>query len=126
MEALIRKKPQHVTCITGETDLDFCLDAVEDATFLFIIDAITTGKIPGTLSQYKLSDLPIMELGISAHNLHLFHMLHDSRKEGRLIGIEAAIIDFHYGLSPELDKNFSRLVQQVSLIIDNTIEKLIN
>ncbi|SEA18249.1 hydrogenase maturation protease [Thalassobacillus cyri] len=113
-----------VTYIIGETDLDYCLDAAEGSSFLFVIDAITTGKPPGTISRFELRQMPVMELGISAHNLHLFHMLHDSKVKGQLIGIEAATIDFHLGLSDILERKFLKIVEHVRRTMEDEIEIL--
>ncbi|WP_028784868.1 hydrogenase maturation protease [Thalassobacillus devorans] len=124
VESLKGLEQVNVTYIIGETDLDYCLDAAEDASFLFVVDATSTGKPPGAISWYELKRMPVMELGISAHNLHLFHMLHDSNVKGYLIGIEAAIIDFHLGLSEVLERKFLKIVEDVRKTMEDKIEKV--
>jgi len=53
----------------------------------------------------------MMEKGIAAQNFHFFHAL--STRNGLLIGVEPYEIDFHFGLSDDLKREYSRIKQKV-------------
>ena len=105
----------------GETDIDYCLEQMEGAAFVIIVDAVYSGKEPGELSIYPLADLLERQtLHISPHNLHLFQVLYlqkDAMK-GCLIGIEPSEIKFHLGLSEVIQERWQRIVESVGSIIE--------
>ena len=108
----------------GESDIDYCLEHIEGSTFIIIIDAVYSGKVPGELSIYPLANvLEQQTLHISPHNLHLFQVLYlqkDTMK-GFLIGVEPSEIKFHLGLSQFIQQRWQEILDAVN----STIEKIV-
>lgn len=102
---------KRIRYVIGETDVDYCLAEAEEGKFLIILDAVQMGSKKGSIYEMPLTQLTMMEKGIAAHNFHLFHAL--SLKKGLLIGIEPYEINFHFGLSEDLKRNYSIIKQKV-------------
>lgn len=107
---------ENIRFIVGETDIDYCLNVIEDADVVFIVDAITTGFHAEEISLLSLETFKDQDLGISAHNLHLFHMIPIIYPDviAYVIGIEAYNIGFGLELSEELNTSFQRIMDTVS------------
>jgi len=102
---------KRIRYVIGETDVDYCLAEAEEGEFLIILDAVQMGSKKGSVYEIPLTQLSMMEVGIAAHNFHLFHAL--SLKKGLLIGVEPYEINFHYGLSEDLKRNYFIIKQKV-------------
>lgn len=122
VEALRKEKfyNEWIAYEIGETDFNYCMDVVIDAEYVIIIDAAISGKNPGDVSVFSLSELSSSKPGISLHNVHFLDLLHQfhHKKKGVLLGIEPFQIDFHWGLSMELSQTFDDIVVQVKRIIE--------
>lgn len=102
--------------LIGESDIDYCIEKIEGATFVIILDTVRSGKKAGELSVYPLANLhEYQTLDISPHNLHLFQVLYQQKEtiKGFLIGVEPYEIRFHIGLSKTLDERWNRILQRV-------------
>ena len=113
-----------ISFLVGESDIDYCIEQIMDAAFVIIVDAAFSGKGPGCLTVYHLSDLhEHRELDISSHNFHLFNLLYlqKNRIKGFLVGVEPHEIQFHIGLSKMLKEKWSSILQDVSETIDALI-----
>jgi hydrogenase maturation protease len=104
----------------GETDVDYCLDAIQDAAFLIVVDAVVSGKKPGTVSVVPIDKLTSMAPGFSIHDLHVLQMIQLNRiqrkekpREGAIICIEPFKMDYHFGLSQVIAQQFSSIVNTV-------------
>ncbi|WP_338787733.1 hydrogenase maturation protease [Metabacillus sp. FJAT-53654] len=116
----------HVSFLIGESDIDYCMDQIMNATFVFIVDAVFSGNEPGELTVYPLANLhEYQTLDISAHNFHLFQSLYQQKEsiKGYLIGVEPYEIRFHIGLSKTLREKWKTILQDVSQTIDSLIAK---
>ncbi|MEH7886740.1 hydrogenase maturation protease [Bacillus sp. JJ1609] len=102
---------KRIRYVIGETDVDYCLAEAEEGEFLIILDAVQMGSKKGSVYEVPLTQLTMMEKGIAAHNFHLLHAL--SLKKGLLIGVEPYEIDFHFGLSDDLKRDYSIIKQKV-------------
>ncbi|MBM7647453.1 hydrogenase maturation protease [Bacillus ectoiniformans] len=112
--------------IIGESDIDYCIEQIESAAFVIIIDAVCSGKQAGELSLYRLADLhEHHSLDISIHNLHLFQMLYQQREtiKGYLIGVEPHEISFHMGLSQTLEEQWKSILEEAEKMITDLIGK---
>ena len=107
----------------GETDTEYCLSEIGDAEKIILIDAALTGAQPGTISVYRLDRglLPEMPGPVQHHNFNLLYAMRANccEKEGILIAIEASAVGFRPGLSNELQKKFSKIVDKVYREIEN-------
>lgn len=109
--------------IIGETDIEYCLDQIETATFIIVLDAVYSGKNPGEITVYPLAEINEHQtLNISAHNLHLFQVLYQQKDiKGFLIGVEPYEVTFHKGLSNCLQRQWKRILRKVKITIDQLI-----
>ncbi|WP_432357555.1 hydrogenase maturation protease [Sporosarcina sp. UB5] len=115
----------HISFLVGESDIDYCMDQLRNATFVIIVDAIYSRSEPGSLTVYSIADLHNDQpLDISVHNFHLFQALYQHQKsiKGYLIGIEPYEIKFHIGLSVVLREQWNTIVEDVLQTIETLIE----
>ncbi|MEH7441416.1 hydrogenase maturation protease [Bacillus sp. JJ1122] len=110
-ELMVENNDKRIKFVIGETDVDYCLAEAKEGEFLIILDAVQMGSKKGSIYEMPLTQLTMMEKGIAAHNFHLFHAL--SLKKGLLIGVEPYEINFHFGLSEDLKRNYSIIKQKV-------------
>lgn len=125
VEDLIKEdNKQNIQFIIGESDIDYCIQQIEKATFVIIIDCAITGGQPGDVTIHSLHNLFVSHcLDFSIHNLHLFQVLYQmgDQMEGYLIGIEPNEITFHFGLSEVLENKRSQIKEKVKGIIEQII-----
>jgi hydrogenase maturation protease len=115
----------HVSFLIGESDIDYCMDQIMNATFVIIVDAVVSGNKPGELTVYPLANLhEYQTLDISAHNFHLFQSLYQQKESinGYLIGVEPGEIRFHIGLSKKLTEKLNSILHDVSQTIDKLVD----
>ena len=108
----------------GESDIDYCLEQIEGATFVIIVDAIYSGKAPGDVTVYPLEHLlEHPTLNISPHNMHLFQVLYLQRDtmKGFLIGVEPSEIKFHLGLSQSIQQRWHQIIHKVNRTIESIV-----
>jgi hydrogenase maturation protease len=117
-------KEENTEIILGETDSLSCYEMLEENDFVILIDAQLTGAEAGTICVYDLQDL-IKNIPISAnqHNISVIDLmkLHHRSFRGRLIGIEAEIIDFGLELGDTLTVQFEEICKKVK----NTVKEMI-
>ncbi len=112
--------------IIGESDIDYCIEKIEEATYTIIIDAVFSGKETGEVSIYPLANLHENQtLDISPHNLHLFQVLYQQRNtiKGVLIGIEPYEINFKIGISQNITEKWDQILLEVRRSIMALIAK---
>ena len=103
----------------GTLGLDL-LPQLEGIDRLLIVDAIETGKPPGTLAKMTGDDIPVaMETKLSPHQMGLKDLLAVAMLQGIkppemvLLGIQPENIDLGMDLSPKVGARFDELVQSV-------------
>lgn len=112
--------------VMGESDIDYCLNQLEGADFVIILDAISSGKKAGDITIFPLSSLhEYYTLNISPHNLHLFQALYQQKAtiKGYLIGVEPKEISFHIGLSKTLREMWDNILLKVRSKINELLEE---
>ena len=110
---------EKLSYMVGETDIDYCLDAVGEARFIIVIDAVCAGNSPGDVTVFPLEKSASQPYrGLSAHNLHLFDLLNHCNEgwEGSLIGIEPFEIRLNVGISDVLAGRFDEITDKVKNI----------
>lgn len=115
-----RNKNPDIRYIIGETDIYFCLNLIEKASYIIIVDAVCLNKQPGAISTIPLGQVfknPIHP--ISVHDSHLLSEIEmtDKSTEGLLIGIEPYEINYSFGLSPILQEQYFKIVEEIENII---------
>ncbi len=118
--------PPEVTLSDGGTlGLDL-LPQLEGIDRLLIVDAVETGKTPGTLAKITGDDIPVvMETRLSPHQMGLKDLLAVAMLMGIkppetvLIGIQPEIIDLGMDLSPKVAARFDDLVRMVIKELEN-------
>lgn len=119
-------KASNIHYLIGESDIDYCIEKIEEATYTIILDAVYSGKETGELSIYPLSNVhEYQTLDISPHNLHLFQVLYQQRKtiRGFLIGIEPYEISFQIGISQNINEKWNQILREVKETIMALIAK---
>ncbi|RUL48641.1 MULTISPECIES: hydrogenase maturation protease [Lysinibacillus] len=126
VEELMKQETEYdIQYIVGESDVDYCIQQIENAKSVIIIDATISDNQPGEITIYPLDHLAAFHsLDFSLHNLHLFQVLYQLKDhiQGYLIGIEAYEITFNLGLSEIIESRWDHIVKNVK----DLIEKLIN
>ncbi len=110
--------PPEVTIFDGGTlGLDL-LPQLEGVDRLLIVDAVETGKAPGSLVRLTGADVqPVMETKLSPHQMGLKDLLAVAVLQGIdppemvLLGIQPKIIEMSMELSPEVAARFDELVE---------------
>ncbi len=118
--------PPDVTLFDGGTlGLDL-LPQLEGIDRLLIVDAIETGKPPGTLAKMTGDEIPVvMETKLSPHQMGLKDLLAVAMLQGIkppemvLLGIQPENIDLGMDLSPKVAARFDELVQKVIKELEN-------
>lgn len=122
LEELIKNSGKdNNTYIFGETDIDYCLDSINSADRLIIIDSMYSGDIPGTIKVFPLHDEDYKgSLELSLHNINIVDVINQQYKrlEGVIIGIQVCEINYGIGLSQCLKGKFLRILRNISNIIN--------
>lgn len=109
-----------ITVLIGETDVQYCLDAIKQDNFLIIIDAMAQGAEPGSVEIIPLQDV-IKSHGklYAQHDYSLIEAvaLNYAEIQGYFIGIEPGDIRFGFDLSDSLKIRFDSICERVSNII---------
>lgn len=128
VEELMRENTKsNLHFVIGESDIDYCLEQIDGATLVIIIDAVVIGKKPGEVTVFSISELSEQQsLNISPHNLHLFNVLSQQREwmKGVIIGIEPFEICFHIGLSQTLEQKFKQIHHNVKCRFDKIMMEI--
>lgn len=112
-------KDKCIDYIIGETDSTWCL-AQFTTPRIIILDAVQSGKRPGSVACFRFEDIIPNRLGISMHNGHLLSILQANMiEEGRLIGIEPFELAPFYGLSEPMRQNLKKIIVSVQEIISD-------
>ena len=126
VEELMKEESiQNIQYIIGESDIDYCIQQIENATFVIIIDCAMTGRQPGDVTIHSLDNLLVSRiLDFSVHNLHLFQVLYQLRNQikGYLIGIEPYEIAFNIELSDVIENKRNEIEESVKGIIQQLIK----
>ncbi len=112
--------PPHVTVFDGGTlGLDL-LPQLEGVDRLLIVDAVETGKAPGSLVRLTGADVqPVMETKLSPHQMGLKDLLAVAALQGIsppemvLLGVQPENIELGMDLSPSVAMRLEELVAQV-------------
>jgi hydrogenase maturation protease len=118
--------PPEVTIFDGGTlGLDL-LPQLEGVDRLLIVDAVETGKAPGSLVRLTGADVqPVMETKLSPHQMGLKDLLAVAMLQGInppemvLLGIQPENIELGMDLSPSVAANFDTLIQKVLRELEN-------
>ena len=122
-ELMKENKHREIMYVIGESDIEFCLDVINHSNFTIIIDAMKTGNTLGNVSLIPFKDITTHKLGISPHDQHLFFSIsQDNQLRGLVIGIEITEVEFHYGLSYQLQSKLSSIKKEVVKAIEDKLD----
>ena len=113
-----RSVPEDVHCIDGGTTSFEALDAAGDCDHVIVVDAVQTGRSPGTICAMGLEEWRAVR-GISLHDVCLLDAISIAGAlEGRtfsvrIVGIEPEEISPGLELSPTVKERFEDLVDYV-------------
>jgi len=126
VEELKRRKAfPRLRLIAGETDTDYCLDELEGADHVILIDAAYMGEEPCSVSVLPLKNiLEELSFSRSSHHFDLLHALklQDYKGDGMLLAVEACSVRYHYGLSSQMEAQFNHIVDEIGKHIENYLE----
>lgn len=113
LNALQPLLPPWIESLDGGTDGLSLLGFVESAQRLIVLDAIETGKAPGSVAVWRDDDVPCYTAHkLSAHQAGFAEVLYWSKfqekapREIAVIGIQPEILDWGTELSPPVRQNF--------------------
>jgi hydrogenase maturation protease len=97
------------------------LDAWEGPSTVVIVDAMSSGAMPGTVERFDATDdpMPSRRFGTSTHAFSVAEAVELGRALGRLpekvvvIGIEGKCFDPGARLSPEVERGLDQVVDRV-------------
>jgi hydrogenase maturation protease len=106
--------------VIGETDIYYCLNHIEEASYIIIVDAACFDKESGTISTIPLEQVlenPIQP--ISVHDSHLLNEIkvRDKGIPGAFICIEPHEVNYCPNLSTNLQEQFIKVVEDIESII---------
>lgn len=116
-EAIQSRLQEHgIAVLTGETDVQYCLNEIRVNDFLVIIDAVKQGKGEGSVEIFPLQDA--VKSHASLHSQHDFSLMDAVAMQytdiqGFFIGIEAAEIGVGFELSNTLKERFDQISEKV-------------
>lgn len=113
-----------INYVSGETDTYYCLNQIEDLSYLVIIDAAFHGNKPGATCIIPLEEvLKNTYHPISIHESHLINEIKFTGKcfEGVFICIEPYEINYFFGLSSLLKKQFTNIVYETGKTVENIL-----
>ena len=99
------------------------LELMHDAEMVFLIDAVQSSSVPGTIHCFEQGDLQAMSSGYSSHALGvaevitLGEVLNRLPRRVVLYGIEVGEQAFQFTPSPMITKAIRELVQQLLVTI---------
>lgn len=113
---------ENILFVSGETDAWYCLEEALDADFVIIIDAAHGGEEPGSIYSVDLAELVSDRCRLSCHDSGLLDLIYlyrlgDEKINGVLLGMEPGMLGAGLGLSPIVENNLPRLVNEVKKII---------
>jgi hydrogenase maturation protease len=100
-----RLKANHIETYIGETDFEYCLSAISNNDFIFVIDAAILGGRLGELTIIPLEAYPSQIEGYTQHLFSLLDLIHFYHKDvrGYVIGIEVENIVYSLNLSIDVE-----------------------
>jgi hydrogenase maturation protease len=109
--------PPDATVFQGEIYVEDCLANIEEGDTVIILDAVRFAMPAGNVITIPFEECgQYCPPGAFCHDVSLLHSLvyGNTNVRGFLIGIQAAKIDFHEGLSPVLMDKLPAIVEQVN------------
>lgn len=109
----------------GETDIDYCMDEIENANYVVIIDALYAGNTPGSITIFPLDHMNIhINSAFFSHDAHLLNKISSLKPDlkGLFIGIEPLEIKYGIGLSDKLSLKLPELVKKIEGILAVSIK----
>ena len=116
-------KIRDIELIIGETDVEYCLDNIEDGDDLIILDAAFEEDAPGTINLYSIEKLLFNRSIITQHQPSFLEAIRVYKMgvTGILITIEIAEISFGLGISEKMKSMLPQIVEEVRKSIDDYI-----
>lgn len=120
---------QNVEVIAAETDFAFGLEMVQAHDYVVLLDAVQSGKPPGSITVFSLQAAAAMKNNcFSQHEPSLINLITQKfgHTEGCLMGIEAAEIGLGFGLSPTIKQKYEDILAQAKQKILAIMEEQID
>ncbi|WP_411682488.1 hydrogenase maturation protease [Clostridium thailandense] len=105
-----------------ETNIENCIDKIEDSDFLIVVGSSYYDIEPGTINLTPLNEVNLDSLYFSQYILNLLELIKTSNKNvsGFLISVEASEFyfnpDLSYDLNSKLDTICKKLLNYISVI----------
>ncbi len=119
------KLPQNVEIYDGGTGGFKLIDLMVGANNVILIDAVETGKKPGTVTVFKPQDVRSMcpKKKYSLHDIDILEVIKmigllDEPPEIEIIGVQPEIIDYGISLSEKLKYSVPHIIKTVLCRID--------
>ena len=100
----------------GTASMSFA-DIISDAEKIIVIDAVTSGKSPGTITVFNPGDMPFTRDSISAHNLGFFDAVRLFRPDNppaiKILGVEPEKIEYGLELTEPLKAAIPKIMKKI-------------
>jgi len=101
----------------AETDIEYCITCINDGDYIIFVDAADFGGVTGEVSLLSFDDIFISssEKLVTGHGINFLDIikLYELKIQGVILAVQIADISFRYGLSEELQNQFSDCASQI-------------
>ena len=123
--------PRNVEIYDGGTGGFKLIDLMHGASMVIFIDAVETGKVPGTVTIFKSEDVHSVyhKKKYSLHDTDLLEVIKmtevlDNRSEIEIVGIQPKTINYGTTLSQELTDSMPNIINTVLRRIEEVCSTL--
>lgn len=111
-----RNSDRNVRYIAGETDVDYCLNELENADLCIIIDASSSAADLCSVGVTDLKEIFARKRPMASfHDFDLIHAMkrESMMKDGLLITVEICSVELSEDLSPPLRERFDEIAEEI-------------
>lgn len=105
-----------IQIIIGETDVDYCIDQIQDGDDLIILDGVYGEGTPGDIWNLPIENMDLCRKSFfTQHQPNLLDALklYDKSVDGVFIGVQIVDISFGLDLSEEMEAILSQVCEEV-------------
>jgi hydrogenase maturation protease len=104
-----------IEVIYGETDFQYCISALKEEDYIFVLDAAQYGKSAGEITYLSINNFRTNKKGYSQHSYSFLDLLklYFPSINGEIYAIEVKEVEFGLGLSFELQGKLRSIAEEI-------------